>query len=168
MKIIDNFLSQSDFERTQQYFLGPEFTWFYSNSIAKCKQGLDQFQFCHTFFDISKPSLQNYSNFLTPLFSKLQAKYILRVKANLRPRTTQGVLSDYHTDLDLNQQTAIYYLNTNNGYTKFQQNGLQDVPSVANRLLTFYGGLKHCGCSCTDQNTRIVLNINYIPTTLHL
>ena len=70
--------------------------------------------------------------------------------------------------MSLNQQTAILYLNTNNGYTKFQQNGLQDVHSVANRLVTFYGGLKHAGASCTDENTRIVLNINYIPTTLHL
>ena len=164
MKIIDNFLSQSDFERTQQYFLGPEFTWFYSNSIAKHKQGLDQFQFCHTFFNISKPSLTNFSSFLQPILTKLSAKYIFRIKANLRPRTSQGVLSEYHTDMDLNQQTAIFYLNTNNGYTKFQDESLQDVPSVANRLLTFYGGLKHCGCSCTDQNTRVVLNINYIPS----
>ena len=168
MKIIENFLDEEEFKILQQYLTNDSFTWTLLPSIANNKQGLDQYQFVHTFFDISKPSLQIYSNFLTPLFSKLQAKYILRVKANLRPRTTQGVLSDYHTDLDLNQQTAIYYLNTNNGYTKFQQNGLQDVHSVANRLVTFYGGLKHAGASCTDENTRIVLNINYIPTTLHL
>ena len=164
MKIIDNFLPKTDFEVIQQFLLGDNFSWNLLPSIANNKQGLDQYQFVHTFFDISQPSLQNYSNFLTPLFSKLQAKYILRVKANLRPRTTQGVLSDYHVDMSLNQQTAIYYLNTNNGYTKFQDNTLQDVPSVANRLLTFYGGLKHCGASCTDQNTRILLNINYIPS----
>ena len=164
MKIIDNFLPKTDFEVIQQFLLGDNFSWNLLPSIANHKQGLDQYQFVHTFFDISKPSLQNYSNFLTPLFSKLQAKYILRVKANLRPRTSTGVLSDYHTDLDLNQQTAIFYLNTNNGYTKFQDNTLQDVPSVANRLLTFYGGLKHCGASCTDSNYRILLNINYIPS----
>ena len=168
MKIIDNFLDEDEFKVIQHYLTADDFPWYLSDSITKHKHGLDQFQFSHLFYDISKPYLQNYSNFLTPLFNKLQAKYILRVKANLRPRTTQGVLSDYHTDLDLNQQTAIYYLNTNNGYTKFQQNGLQDVPSVANRLVTFYGGLKHCGCSATDSNYRIVLNINYIPTTLHL
>ena len=164
MKIIDNFLPKTDFEVIQQFLLGDNFSWNLLPSIANNKQGLDQYQFVHTFFDISKPSLQNYSNFLTPLFNKLQAKYILRVKANLRPRTTQGVLSDYHTDMDLNQQTAIYYLNTNNGYTKFQDNTLQDVPSVANRLLTFNGSLKHCGASSTDSNYRIVLNINYIPS----
>ena len=166
MKVIDDFLSPQDFKLTQQYFLGSEFTWYYSDSIAKRKQGLDQFQFSHTFFNISKPSLTNYSPFLQPILTKLNAKYIFRIKANLRPRTTQGVLSEYHTDMELNQQTAIFYLNTNNGYTKFQDNTLEDVPSVANRLLTFYGGLKHCGSSCTDSNNRVVLNINYIPNAL--
>ena len=166
MKIIDNFLDDDEFKIIQQFITSSSFTWNLIPSIAKHRQGLDQYQFVHTFFDIAIPSLQNYSPFLTPLFTKLNAKYILRVKANCRPRTTQGVLSDYHTDLDLHQQTAIFYLNTNNGYTKFQENDYEDVPSVANRLLTFYGQLKHCGCSCTDQNTRIVLNINYIPNAL--
>ena len=164
MKIIDNFLPKTDFEVIQQFLLGDNFSWNLLPSIANNKQGLDQYQFVHTFFDISKPSHQNYSNFLTPLFSKLQAKYILRVKANLRPRTSTAVLSDYHVDMSLNQQTAIFYLNTNNGYTKFQDNTLQDVKSIANRLLTFDGSLKHCGASATDSNYRIVLNINYIPS----
>ena len=164
MKIIDNFLNDDDFNIIQQYLLNDNFTWYLNDSIAKQQHGLDQYQFVHPFYDISKPFLQNYSDFLTPLFNKLQAKYILRVKANLRPRTTQGVLSPFHTDMDLNQQTAIFYLNTNNGYTKFQDDTFDDVPSVANRLLTFYGGLKHCGSSCTDQNTRVLLNINYIPS----
>ena len=163
MKIIDDFLSPSDFEIVQQYFLSDDFVWYYHNCIACDRQGLDQFQFDHLFFSVSQPSKFNWSPFLQPIFTKLNARYILRVKANLRPRTSQGVLSEYHTDMDLNQQTAIFYLNTNNGYTKFQDESLQDVPSVANRLLTFYGGLKHCGCSATDCNNRIVLNINYIP-----
>ena len=68
--------------------------------------------------------------------------------------------------MDLNQQTAIFYLNTNNGYTKFQDNTIQDVNSVANRLITFDGSLQHAGCSCTDQNVRVVLNINYIPSKI--
>ena len=168
MKVIDNFLNDDEFNIIQQYFLSDSFVWHLNDSIANKRQGIDQYQFTHTFFDISKPSLQNYSSFLQPLLLKLKPQYIFRIKANLRPRTTQGVLSDYHVDMSLNQQTAIFYLNTNNGYTKFQDNTLDDVPSVANRLITFYGGLKHCGSSCTDSNYRIVLNINYIPTTLYL
>ena len=164
MKIIDKFLDEDSFQIISNYLLSENFTWYYNDSIAELKQGFDQFQFYHTFFDISKPSQTNWSNFLQPLLTKLNPKYIFRIKANLRPRTTQGVLSPYHTDMDLNQQTAIFYINTNNGYTKFQDNTLDDVPSVANRLLTFYGGLKHCGSSATDCNNRIVLNINYIPS----
>ena len=168
MKIIDNFLDEDEFNIIQQYFLNDSFVWHLNDSIANKRQGIDQYQFTHTFFDISKPSLQNYSSFLQPLLLKLKPQYIFRIKANLRPRTTQGVLSDYHVDMSLNQQTAIFYLNTNNGYTKLQENDYDDVHSVANRLLTFYGALKHCGCSATDSNYRIVLNINYIPSTLNL
>ena len=168
MKIIDNFLPQQDFDILQQFFFNNTFPWVVNNSIANQATGTDQWMLVHPFYDISKPSLNDWENFLHPLLFKLNAKYIFRIKANLRPRTSQGVLSPYHTDMDLNQQTAIFYLNTNNGYTKFQDNTLDDVKSVANRLVTFYGGLKHCGCSCTDQNYRILLNINYIPNTLHL
>ena len=167
MQIIDDFLSPSDFELTQHFFFSEEFPWYFCNTIAgPNNSGLDQYQFTHTFFSLAKPFQSNYSNFLQPLLTKLNAKYILRIKANLRPRTANAVVSPYHTDMQLNQQTAIFYLNTNNGYTKFQDNDYPDVHSVANRLLTFYGGLKHAGTSCTDQNTRIVLNINYIPNSL--
>ena len=162
MKIIDDFLSPSDFEITQNFFQSNNFIWYYNQSIAKHKQGLDQFQFVHTFYDVSKPSLTSFTAYLYPFLTKLNAKYIFRIKANLRPRTTTGVLSDFHTDMSLNQQTGIFYLNTNNGYTKFKDDST--VPSVANRFLTFSGDLQHCGASPTDTNSRIVLNINYIPS----
>ena len=163
MKVIDNFLSPSDFELTQDFFLGSSIDWNLNNSIVSLKQGIDQYQFVHEFCNVQRPFKSNYSNFLQPILTKLNALYIFRMKANLRPRTTQGVISDYHTDMDLNQQTAIFYLNTNNGYTKFKDNTLDNVPSVANRLVTFPGNFRHCGCSATDCNNRIVLNINYIP-----
>tara|TARA_Y100001963_G_C6566000_1_gene346610 strand:- start:145 stop:636 length:492 start_codon:yes stop_codon:yes gene_type:complete len=163
MKIIDDFLSIPDFDKLRQYLCGPNFPWYLQPHIANDKEGLDQFQFVHCFYNVTKPHLNNWSSILDPVVDTLKAKYIFRIKANCRPRTSQGVLSDYHTDMDLNQQTAILYLNTNNGYTKFKDNSLKDVKSVANRLVSFYGGLEHCGSSCTDDHTRIVLNINYIP-----
>ena len=167
MKVIDDFLSIPDFDKLKQYLCGPKFEWYLQPHIIDNKEGLDQFQFVHCFYNVAKPHLNNWSSILDPVVDTLKAQYIFRIKANCRPRTSQGVLSDYHTDMDLNQQTAILYLNTNNGYTKFKDNSLKDVKSVANRLVTFYGGLEHCGCSCTDDNTRIVLNINYIPSTLN-
>ena len=162
MKITDNFLSDDEFKSIQDWFTGESFHWYYNNSIANQKQGLDQFQFVHPFYDVAKPSLSKFSSFLYPFLTKLNAKYIFRIKANLRPRTTTAVLSDFHTDMSLNQQTGIFYINTNNGYTKFKDDST--VPSVANRFLTFSGDLEHCGASPTDTNSRIVLNINYIPS----
>ena len=162
MKITDNFLSDDEFKSIQDWFTGESFHWYYNNSIAGNKQGLDQFQFVHPFYDVAKPSLNKFSSFLYPFLTKLNAKYIFRIKANLRPRTTTAVLSDFHTDMSLNQQTGIFYINTNNGYTKFKDDST--VPSVANRFLSFSGDLEHCGASSTDTNSRIVLNINYIPS----
>ena len=166
MKVIDNFLSDEDFKITQDFFLGSYLDWNLNDSIVSFEKGIDQYQFVHEFCNVQRPFKSNYSNFLQPILTKLNAKYIFRIKANLRPRTSQGVITDYHTDMDLNQQTAIFYLNTNNGYTKFKDNSIPDVQSVANRFLTFYGGLEHSGTSCTDQNVRVVLNINYIPSQL--
>ena len=56
--------------------------------------------------------------------------------------------------------TSIFYVNTNNGYTVFEDG--TKVESVANRMLTFPSNLKHCGTSCTDKNIRSVINFNYL------
>ena len=67
--------------------------------------------------------------------------------------------------MKLNQKTAIFYINTNNGYTLFKDG--TKVDSVQNTMLIFDGSLDHCGVSCTDQKRRIVLNINYVPGILN-
>ena len=54
---------------------------------------------------------------------------------------------------------AIYYFNTNNGYTLFE-NG-DKVESIRNRLIMFKSNLRHTGTTCTDKPNRYVLNINY-------
>ena len=55
--------------------------------------------------------------------------------------------------------TSIFYVNTNNGYTKFEDG--TKVESVANRMITFPSNMKHTGTSCTDEKKRIVINFNY-------
>jgi len=57
--------------------------------------------------------------------------------------------------------TAVYYINTNNGYTKLIDETI--ITSEENKLLTFDSNTKHTGTTCTDENVRIVLNINYLP-----
>ena len=55
--------------------------------------------------------------------------------------------------------TSIFYVNTNNGYTKFEDG--TKVESVANRMVIFPSNMKHIGTSCTDEKTRVVINFNY-------
>ena len=169
MKIYDNFLNDQDFKLVSTFLLSNKIPWMYNDSITGTETDYDGYQFVHTFFTVAKPFDCNncrYSKFLDPIWTRLSPKYILRVKANLRPRTSELVQSGWHTDTDIVQaKTAIYYLNTNNGATVFK-NG-ESVQSKANRLVLFDSQLEHSGTSCTDERRRIVLNINYVPTLMN-
>ena len=171
IKILPNFLSKEDFKTTQNYIFN-ELSWTYNKYIAGSeKDSLDDFQFVHNFFSIRNPYLDqpisSHSHILKPILLKLVPFYLFRVKLNLRPRTAVPHESAVHTDFGdrklhkFDQTTAIYYLNTNNGYTLFEDG--TKIDSVENTMVLFDGNLKHSGVSCTDQKRRIVLNINYIP-----
>ena len=97
---------------------------------------------------------------------KIKAVSLWRIKANLLTRTPNIVENSFHVDMTklpeekLKQwTTAIFYVNTNNGYTEFEDG--TKVESVANRMVTFPANLKHRGTSCTDEKTRVVINFNY-------
>jgi hypothetical protein len=102
----------------------------------------------------------DYYDNLMPLLSKINPKEILRVKANLGTRTTTHIEGGMHTDSKMEHTTAIFYLNTNNGFTVFK-NG-DKVNSLENRLVVFNSTILHSGFSQTDTNIRVVLNLNYI------
>ena len=55
--------------------------------------------------------------------------------------------------------TKPIFFNTNNGYTKFEDGTI--IESIANRFVSFPAELRHTGTTCTDKNTRIVINFNY-------
>jgi len=57
-------------------------------------------------------------------------------------------------------KAAIYYLNTNNGYTLFKE-GKKKINSVKNRMIFFDSDAYHLGTNSTDCKNRLVLNFNY-------
>lgn len=85
----------------------------------------------------------------------------MRVKANLITRSHKKLIHGYHTDYDPpnKNKTAIMYFNTTNGATHFEDGSKVDC--VDNRVVIFNSKLKHSSSTCTDQNQRVVLNINY-------
>ena len=80
------------------------------------------------------------------------------VKANLNTRTLLPRKSGYHIDYS-NLTTAIFYLTTNNGFTKFKKG--RKIKSVANRMLIFDSNMEHTAVSSTNHNKRVVINFNY-------
>ena len=47
----------------------------------------------------------------------------------------------------------------NDGYTRFEDG--TKIESVANRVAVFESNLKHCGTTCTNTKSRVVINLNY-------
>ena len=91
---------------------------------------------------------------------KLNSNNLHRIKANLRPRSFFSRSGGgYHVDGCPCSHTSIYYINTNNGYTKFKNKG--KVKSVENRMVVFSSHLEHQGYTCSDQLNRVVVNFNY-------
>jgi hypothetical protein len=155
--------------------LGSDFPWYLcpTKVLYDEKSTVEDkynYQFTHIFVNNSAIR-SNWVNIITPLVALIdipdKQTEIVRIKANLLPATHDIILYDYHTDIDypsefdnFEKKTAIFYVNTNNGFTVFD-NGAK-INSVENRLLTFNVNDMHTGSSCTDQRVRCVININYI------
>ena len=105
---------------------------------------------------------------LQPIFQRLQPIAIFKIKANIMPN--QGKIIEHGLHIDVtdtethkikdHMKTSILYLNTNNGYTRFEDG--TKVESVANRMVTFPNQMMHTGTTTTDSEYRLVLNLNYV------
>jgi len=155
MKVIDNFLDQDSFNHFKNIVTGQYFPWYFNTEKVKSnKNHLDNYQFVNIF------QKGNTANFLLDVFAdKLKVNQFIRAKINLTTRTSKIFKFDYHNDLDVDCNIAIFYINTNNGYTYFKNR--RKIKSVENRLLIFDNKLQHYGTTSTDTKTRIVLNLCY-------
>ena len=159
MKVIDNFLPYYQFNKLESFLMGDDFPWFYNDGIVSWDDG--RYQFTHTFYDMRAPwngGTVYFSSVIEPILYNFGVTKLHRVKANLRGKSWFNRGSVYHRDLD-NVTTAILYLNTNNGYTKFKKGG--KVKSIANRAVIFDSNLEHMGYTCTNEKRRVVVNFNY-------
>ena len=102
-----------------------------------------------------------YHAILIPILQQLNvsSERLIRSKINNNLATEEIREHGFHVDTSKECNVAIYYFNTNNGYTLFE-NG-DKVDSIGNRLIMFPSNLRHTGTTCTDKPNRYVLNINY-------
>ena len=162
MKVIDNFLSPYYFKSLQNVLMGGDFPWYYTvsqyskdNKLVTAKPDFG-YQFTAAFF---RDGIRyNHYPLIEPCLRELGVYELYRIKANLNTGTVFHRHTGWHYDIE-NVTTAVFYINSNNGYTKFKKGG--KVRSVENRMVIFDSNLEHAGFTCTDENVRVVLNFNY-------
>lgn len=164
MQIKDNFLQSHELEHLQSVLLGCNFPWYYNYFIVhKDKDSTQDFQFVHTFYRADPIGFQDVHSsafqMLHPIIQLLDIKSLIRIKANLRSKIETPNIPVYHTDYKYDSTTSIFYVNTNNGYTIFEDG--TKVESVENRIVTFPANTLHTGVSQTDEKARVVINLNY-------
>ena len=168
MKVIDDFLGYKEFQRLRSEIMSPVFDWNFVPMSDSMKEDPDKFsgQFVHLAYSNCVPRT-TFFNSLMPVLSRLDATTLNRIKVNLQPRTEEPVEGMFHSDLggDMDIETrktwttSVYYINTNNGYTEFEDG--TKVESVENRMVKFSSDTLHRGVTCTDEQTRVVINFNY-------
>ena len=111
--------------------------------------------------------VERFSIFAPIIFGNLGAVACTKLRLNMTLHSSEHIENSYHTDWPTHVErfkggkTAVLYMNTNNGYTKFKESGVK-IESVENRLVVFPNHLFHTGATSTNTKNRIVLNINFI------
>ena len=169
LRIVDDFLDSDSHLRIKESL---EYKDFWSYDPYKAGSMSDQIkdgQLCHDFFFEMYRS--PHIEVLFPIIGRIKPMAIWRIKANLQLHGgEEAYKSNWHYDFTgdgypvENMETAIYYVNSNNGYTEFENDTI--VPSVSNRIVFFPSNLKHRGVNATNVKCRYVINLNYFPMKL--
>tara|TARA_Y100001968_G_scaffold202340_1_gene185821 strand:+ start:1142 stop:1642 length:501 start_codon:yes stop_codon:yes gene_type:complete len=164
MKIYKNFLHSSDFEHIRNEIYSKTFPWYFNDSIVGYTGARYDFQFIHNFYNHGAPR-SPYFEMIKPILVKINPYVLIKAKVNLLPQTEKPRESFMHIDnpnapRGLKIYTGIYYLDTNNGYTKFS-NG-KKVGSEENKFVEFDYKMQHTGANCSDKYRRVVINLNYV------
>ena len=155
-------LKLGPFQQLHEGLMDEKFPWYYHpHQVSKT----DRSYFYHTFY-WSHNIQSDYFNLITSLIEFLKPVALINIRANLMINRDKEIKSDWHMDEynnpKLNHKTAVYYVNSNNGYTEFKlKRKIKKVPSVANSMAMFDSSTQHRAVSQTKEDRRIVININY-------
>ena len=161
--IHDDYLTISELAWVREGF-SRDFPWFFHdhlNDESNDKPMLGNYYFNHCLIERGQVLSPEHLIVFRPLIDKLNIRLddIMRMKANLYPRTQRRVHHRSHVDYQPGSGfTALFYLNTNNGLTVVD--GKKKIKSVENRMLFFDGSQKHHSTTCTNTNFRITVNFS--------
>jgi hypothetical protein len=170
-RIIENYLPQKQADEIESFMINPPypqdpaptFPWYYMPHPTDNKLSQMPF-FTHVFYDhIGQQKDIYFDGINKTILNRLEQEdmkdmSLLRVRANLYLRNPKPMFSEPHRDHFIDHKVAIYYVNTNDGYTLLNEK--IKIPSIKNSVLIFDGG-QHRAVSQTDEKVRVIINISY-------
>lgn len=162
IKVIDNFLPENEFNHIREVIMSNEVPWYYNNVVtSKAEKNPDLINqyYSHMIFEDHNFNKSSLFDVIIPLLDRLEIVALKRAKANLYPQTKKVYEHGFHKDYLMPHQGAIFSINTNNGFTIFEDG--TKVESVANRLLKFNPAVYHKSTTCSNDFARININLNY-------
>jgi hypothetical protein len=171
IKVYDDFLDSQEFSELNSLVESSDFPWYFNRHITHHTEERTFGQFTHTLYRVNEGVISKFSpkimGSLIPQIENVHAGsdvIVVSSKMNLNVmRDDHFPIGTFHVDRVIPggiHKTAIFYLNTNDGFTKFETGKI--VKSEANRIAIFDGNINHHGYTCTDAQTRIILNLNYL------
>jgi hypothetical protein len=170
-KIIDNFLSEEDFDKIKFTFFpenenSEKLPWNYNEGIVRDPElgptGYEDYDwmYSHSFISSKTKKKSEFLHLILPIFEKLNINEIIDARANLLIPTESHIHHEDHIDRKIPHQVALLYITTNNGHTVLKDTA--EVECMKNRMLIFDGSIYHHSVTSTDE-VRCVININFIP-----
>lgn len=169
IKIIDNFLMPHEYENIRKYYEGElddgtqdgSCNWQFIPGCVGLDDPDGHYHFTQLVFSMHTILVPKAFNILRPLFQRAGMSSIARIKANCMVQTEKlkELKLGFHTDFPQTLTTGIYYINSNDGYTLFEDG--TKVHNVANRFCTFPCETMHTATTCTTTSRRLLININF-------
>lgn len=162
IKIEDNILDNLQLKEIQNKLLSNHsIPMYFVDSVAyENETDLGCYYHVHEVYEYPKGWLSDLGQTISPILKCIKAKSLVKIKINFYPRTEKIIKHGLHNDQSFKCKSALFFVNDNDGYTYLKNENMK-VESKANRILHFNSYYKHHSTTCTDQNLRCTININY-------
>ena len=119
MKVIENFLPDEIFDKIHNLMMSNKFDWHFSDGVATHDDNED-FYFTHNFYGDEKQQSSYFELIIHPIIGRVNFNFMIRARANCYTRKTEHYQNDFHVDQPWPHTVGLFSVNTNNGYTLFE------------------------------------------------
>jgi hypothetical protein len=160
-QVVDDFLPKKDIETLKKTIMSDNFPWYYQ-PVVEGEDVLNRGNYAYFTHLLLNDGIQN-SNILNTVLDSIKPhfewKMIGRVKCNLYPNSENLIEHRDHVDAQWEHKGLIISLNTCDGATVLEDGSR--IESVENRALFFDPSKPHHSTNCTNDKSRININVNY-------